>query len=238
MAGPAGRITAVTATTFTATFDSVTGTASTTARLQTRALGSAADWTTQASNATPAAGIALQATGLTTGTSLEARIIQETGAGAIEDGTHFIVTPASSIWATLLSEVETTLEGSGITAAEKGTELPPSPPPIAALLRTLPEEVAQRGNNAVEITYPIEVELRLIETSDTGEQRTEDMATYQRMIISSFDQKTAADFPSIAGLYLVTVEIRSKDEASRAAEQYEDETRARAVIRFRVIEDR
>ena len=235
MAGPAARVTALTSTTFTVTVDSVTALASSTLKLQTRALGAATDWTTQATDATPAIGDTLQATGLTAGTPLEWRVTQEAGT-TIDDGTHGIVTPASSIWATLISTVETTLEGAGITTVYEGESLPPNATPIAALSRTLPEVIRRDANNLVEVEYPVELWLFLVETSDTGEHRTQDVATHQRTIISSFDKKTIADFPSITGLVQVTVEIRSKDEAGRG--DFSDMTTARAVIRFLIWESR
>lgn len=234
---PAGRVTATAATSCAVTVDSLSGTPSTTLRLQTRALGSDDSWTTQASDSTPAVGDVLSASGLTTGTPLEARLIEESAGGAIGDGTHFIVTPASSIWATLLSTVSTILAGQGFTAYE-GTAAPPNSTTLAALMWTRPEDVQRRANNMALVAYPVEVELRLRETSDTGELRTQDVATYQRAAISAFDSKDAADYPSIAGLEVVQAEVGTKDEAGRTGDEYDDETRARITIRFLIWESR
>lgn len=235
MAGPAGRVTAVTSTGLTVTIDSITGLSGGSLKLQTRALGGAANWDDRATDATPAVGDTLTTAALTAGTAYEWRVI-ETAGTTIDDGTHGVVTPASSIWATILSEVKTSLEGSGITTAYEGTAPPPNPTPIMALMRTLPEITRREGNNIAEVEYPVEVELRLVETSDTGEQRTQDIATYQRVIVSNFDAKTSADFPSITGLFGISVELRSKDESG--PDDFADETRGRAVIRFRIWEAR
>ena len=232
---PAARVTALTSTGFTVTIDSLSGQASTTARLQTRALGSVAAWTTQASDATPSVNETLAATGLTTGTPLEWRVIEENAGAEQADGTHGIVTPATSIFATLLSTISTVLSGLGIAAYE-GTAEPANAPPAGALMRTLPERELNGGNNIILLEYPVEVELRIVETSDTGELRTQDVATYQRGLLAAFRGKTIADYPSLTGLELVEVEVSSKDEAGRGADGFDLETRARFVIRFRVWE--
>lgn len=232
---PAAHLTALTSTGFTVTLDSLSGEASTTARLQTRALGGIAAWTTRASDATPAVNETLAATGLTTGTPLEWRVIEENVGAEQADGTHGIVTPSTSIYATLLSTVSTVLSGLGVTAYE-GTILPANPPVAGALMRTLPEREGRQANNAVEVDYTVEVELRLIEVSDTGELRTQDVATYQRGVISAFRGKTIADYPSITGLEVCEVEVTTKHEGR--GDQLEDETRARLAVRFRIWETR
>jgi hypothetical protein len=232
MAGPAGRVTALTATTFTVTVDSVTGTLATTLRLQTRALGSAGNWTTQASDATPAINDTLQATGLTTGTALEWRIVQEPASLILEDGTHGVVVPSAAPWGTLLSTVETAL--SGLTVYKGAAPLRTYPAATAVLtMRT--EEVREVANNVTLTEYPVAVELRLRDTDPQGTQHYTDVAKWQRVVIDAFDGADAADYPGITGLEGVSVEVVANDEASPSG-AYSNEARATTVVKFGIWE--
>lgn len=236
MSGPVAHVTAITSTGLTVLVDSITGLSAATLKLQTRALGSAASWDTRDSNATPAANISLSTSALTAGTEYEWRVTEEAGS-TINDGTHGIASPASSIWATLLSTVETVLTGLGFTVY-KGEMPPPSYPALTALLWTLPEKKTAGGTNVAELDYPVEVEFRLSERSDTGELRTEDVATYQRALESAFDGKGLETYPSVTGLMVAVVEVSSKTEARPGADDFGDETRARARVVFSIWEAR
>lgn len=91
---PTAHINAYTLTSFTLFVDAVSGEAGTILRAQYRQQGSAAAWTTGASDSSPAVGDTLAVTGLTSGYSLEWRIIEEDGSGNVADGTHGTLTLA------------------------------------------------------------------------------------------------------------------------------------------------
>lgn len=82
-------------TSFSVLVSRVSGEPSTTLKLQTRPFGSADIWTTQDTDGTPAIGDVLEATGLTTDTLVEWRIIEEDSSGNIADGSHGTVRPTA-----------------------------------------------------------------------------------------------------------------------------------------------
>lgn len=229
MAGPTGRVTALTSTTFTVTVDSLSGTASTTLRLRTRARSTTGAWTDAATDATPAVGDTLQATGLTAGTSLEWWLVETTSGGTTEDGTRGQVTPATSIWDTLMDAIETALSGCTVYRGAAPLETYPE---TTAVLRMLPEEVVESANNLYLTAYPIEVEYRLRDFNSAGTQHYDLTAQWQAVLYDAFSGATAADYPSITGLHIVTVDPQTNDEPG----EYESEARAVSVVRFQVWE--
>lgn len=234
---PEGYVSSHSATSFVVTLSAVSGEASTTLRLQTRGLGSNSTWTTQASDVTPAVGDTLTASGLTESTSLEWRIIEEDASGNQADGTHGIVTPASSLWSTLTATIATALEGQGLDADAiyVGRQPEPNYPDVAAVLRTTRERVRQRANNVEQVEFPVDVELRVAITDDDGDEQKEAVELWQRRLEATLHEKHAGDFPGVAGLEEVTVEVLDKDaRAPGAPDEFEDEIRARAVVRFLV----
>jgi len=123
VSGPVGRVTAITATTFTVTVQSITGRAGTTLRLQTRAFGSGDTWTTRASDATPAVNDSLIATIGAGAGMLEWRIVEEEGI-AIHDGTHGLITGSEDKVATIKSAIKAIMGSlTGITSAAVHTRV-------------------------------------------------------------------------------------------------------------------
>lgn len=230
---PAAYVSAQAATSFAVTVTSVSGESSTTLRLQTRALGGVATWTTQASDATPAVGDVLTASGLTTNVPLEWRIVEEDSAGNQADGTHGVTTPSASIWATLTATVSTALQGQGLDAAAiyVGWQAEPNEANPCAILRTRPERVRDRANNVEQVEFPVRVEIRAAATTDTGEPLKEAGDLWQRRLESALHEKHATDFPGIAGLEEVTVEIDDKDDHGEL-DTFEAVIRTRATVRF------
>ena len=233
MSGPAGYASSHAATSFAVTVTAVTGTPATSLKLETRELGSADDWDTQATDASPAAGDVLTASGLTEDTSLEWRLVEDDGA-TIYDGTHGIVTPASSIWATLLDTVSTALQGQSLasTAVYIGRQPEPSYADVAAVLRSTAERVTRRANNVEQVEFPVEVEFRVTVTDDDGDAQKTTVQLWQRRLEAALHEKHAGDFPGSAGLEEIRVEVESKDLRAGAADDYEDEVRTRATVRF------
>lgn len=232
MSGPAGYVSALTATTFVVTVTALTGEAGTSLKVQTRTLGSAADWTTQATDASPAVADVLTASGLTQGTSLEWRLVEDNG--TVYDGTHGVVTPAASLWATLLATVSTALQGQSLasTAIYTGRQPEPNYADVAAVLRSTAERVTRAANNVERVEFPVEVEFRVTRTDDDGDLQKAAVETWQERLRSALHEKHAADFPGVAGLEEVRVEVETKDARPGAVDEYEDEVRARAVVRF------
>jgi len=103
---PDADVTAITSTGFTVTVSAVSGEAGTTLKLQTRAIYSPDAWTDRATDASPAIGDTLSATGLTTAVSLEWRIVEVDAAGNVADGSHGYVTPASAYMASIKAAVK------------------------------------------------------------------------------------------------------------------------------------
>jgi len=232
---PAAYVSAQAATSFAVTVTAVSGESDTTLRLQTRALGGVAAWTTQASDATPAVGDVLTASGLTTNAPLEWRIIEEDAAGNQADGAHGITTPSTPMWSTLTATVSTAIQGQGMPAASVyvGWQPAPNPPAPCAIIRTRPERVRSRANNVEQVEFPVRVEIRAAATTDTGEPLKEAGDLWQRRLESALHEKHAADFPGIAGLQRIYVEIDEKDDHGDQ-DEYGDEIRTRATVRFLV----
>jgi len=235
MSGPAARVTALTGTGFSVTLTGVTGVPGTTAKLQTRALGSAADWVTQSTGTTPAVGDVLSAAGLTTGASLEWRAIEEIGA-TLHDGTHGIVTPAESPWDTLTAAISSALQGQGLPAGNIyiGGQPEPNYADVVAILRTLEERVTARANNVERIEFPVEVEFRVTVTDDDGDLQKRDSEKWQERLRSAIHEKHAADLPGVVGLEEVRVEVVTKNERSEGTDQYQDHVRVRARVLFAI----
>jgi len=232
MSGPAARVTALTATGFSVTLTGVTGVPGTIAKLQTRALGSAVDWTTQVTKVAPAVGDVVSAAGLATGTSLEWRAIEEIGA-TVHDGTHGIVTPAESPWDTLTATISAALQGQGLPAGRIyiGRQPEPNYADVIAILRTLQERVDRRANNVERIIYPIEVEIRVTLTDDHGGLQKTEIEKWQERLRAALHERHALDFPGVPGLEETTVEVASKDAQSVSGpEGYLEDLRARAIV--------
>ena len=236
MSGPAGYVSSHAATSFVVTVTALQGAPATTLKLETRTLGSADDWTTQASDASPAVGDTLTASGLTQDTSLEWRLIETSGATTY-DGTHGIVTPAASIWSTLLATIATALEGQGMAAAAIYTGRWPESnyPAEAAVLRSVKE--TQRGGATTQSErweFEAEVEIRIAITDDDGDAQKVSVETWQRRIEAALHEKHAGDFPGIQGLEAVRVEIDSKDDAPGGRDQYGADLTCSATVRFAI----
>lgn len=231
MSAIGGRVTAFAADGFTLELSALSGVAS--AQLASRALGSTADdWTSHGSVMT-AVGQTRSVTGLTEGAAREWRLRGPSG----EDGQHGIVTPSSSVWETLLATVETILSGQGATPY-RGTSLPPNPDVTSALVRPMPERRARAATNVAEVEYPVGVEIEHAETSDTGAHRLPEVASLQRALIAALDRRGAADFPGIAGLIEIAVDVQTKDQTPVGVDTYDERIRARSVVRFLVWESR
>lgn len=233
---PEGYVSSQAATSFVATITRVSGEASTSVLLQTRPLGSNDAWTTAATDATPAVGDTLTASGLTTGTALEWRIVEEDTSGNQADGTHGITTPAASLWSTLTATVSTALQGQGLSAdgIYIGRQPEPNYPDVAAVIRSDGERVTRRANNVERVEYAVAVELRVTITDDDGDEQKVSVELWQRRLEVALHEKHAVDFPGIAGLEDVRVEIESKDLRGGGPDEYEDEVRARATVTFAV----
>lgn len=234
MSGPAGYVSTQGATSFAVTVTALQGAGGTTLALHTRALGSADDWTSQATDVSPAVGDVLTASGLTQDVSLEWRLV-ETSGGTTYDGTHGITTPSAPLWATLTATIATALEGQGMDADSIYTGYQPesNQPTPCAVLRTRPERVLRRANNVEQVEMPVRVEIRSLVTTDDGGLLKTQGDLWQRRLEAALHEKHASDFPGIAGLEEVTVEVDEKDDHG-SLDTYGDEIRTRAVVRFLV----
>ena len=116
--------------------------------------------------------------------------------------------------------------------------MPPNFPPLAALLRMRREGERLAGNGIAELEYPVEVELRVSTTSDTGELRTAAIATHQRAVIAAFDKKGAETYTSIPGLVVISAAVLTKDAARAELDEFSDISFARLAVAFRIVEAR
>jgi len=240
--GPSGRVTALSATSFSATVTSLSGLAGATLSLETRPLGGNGLWASRAADAAPAVGHVLTAAALAEGAPLEWRLIERTGVGDYGDGTHGITVPAESIWSTLTATVAAALQGQGLAASAiyVGRQPESNYADVVAIIRTQEEKVDRRANNVERVVYPIEVEIRVTITDDDGSRQKAEIEKWQERVRAALHEKHAEDFPGIAGLEDVLVEIASKDGNRRSSvgDQYEDQTRAFGIARFTIWRSR
>lgn len=235
MSGPAGYVSAHGATSFAVTVTALRDGGTGQLFLDTRPRGSADNWTTRAQDASPAVGDVLTASGLTQDVSLEWRLIEGAEAEPY-DGTHGITTPAASPWSSLTATVSTALQGQGMDAdgIYIGRQPEANYPDVTAIIRSDGERVTRRANNVERVEYAVEVELRVTITDDDGDEQKVAVELWQERLRTALHEKHAVDFPGIAGLEDVLVEIESKDLRGGAADEYEDEVRARATVTFAI----
>lgn len=242
---PDGRVTEIASTSFDVTIDSVSGQANTNVHLQTRPLGSFVAWTTQDTTAAPAAGVVLTASGLTTGDEIEARLVEVDAGGNVADGTHFApIVPSESIWSTLTALVAAALEGQSLAAESIfiGVQPPPQYADVVAVIRTTRERRMLSANRVERMLFPVHVEFRIRGPDDQGDTVKTLIETWQRRIEAALHEKHADDFPGVAGLEEVTVDIMSKDdrEVGNGADEDElvEELVGRANVNFVIWRDK
>lgn len=236
MSGPAGYVSSHGSTSFAVTVTALApdATPPSSLKLQTRTLGSVDDWTTQATDNSPAEDDVLTASGLTQDASLEWRLVQQMGS-TVYDGTHGIVTPAASLWATLLTTVSTALQGQGMAADAIYTGRWPESnyADAAAVLRSVKE--TQRGGATTQSErweFVVQVEIRVRITDDDGDLQKASVELWQRRLEAALHEKHAGDFPGIPGLEAVRVEVDSKDDELRGADQFGSDVTCSATVRF------
>lgn len=221
---PLGSVTTITATTFAVTLSRVSGEANTTVRVQTRTAGSGDAWTTGASDATPAVGDVLTVTGLTVGSLLEWRVIEENAGGEQADGNHGRVTPAvaPAEVAAVLDETELVIENlllGGASASEVFQGRRPKPGPQAKKISVNvymgdPDTTSRPSTTGHSyLGLPVHIHLILKRMDKvTGESQTKLVAQYMLQILDAFRVLRPSDLSTaIPHFFLTKAQIEDID---------------------------
>ena len=211
-----GRITAVTATTFTATLVAAPTVNITRWALRYRiyAPREGGAWSISSYNTTITAGTTLQVTGLTAGTRYEVMVIGDNvGEEGMAGSLLTVYTSAYAARATdIISELETTLAGLGFDSVDSGRRFPRVTGESQALVRYTGRRVVDATGGLTLWRYPIQIVARYNAlASQDGQEQIDEMIARFEALKETYHAKGGADIASVAGLLRVSVETDTVD---------------------------
>lgn len=137
-------------------------------------------------------------------------------------------------WTTVFAAVRAKLEAqAGINADQvfDGRQAVENYPDEIYVLMARPRTREARANNLVLRGYPVLVEYRGTITDDDGKDQRDMATAAEDLVLSLFDGKTPADFPTLSGLEESSVVTQTLDDRP-PNDDVSDEIRARFLVTF------